>query len=563
MTQTLSHPGAHDAAADPVAAEALRAEVQEVLRGVGKALRTYLLYEGSGPALERFMESLQHRLAAFWARAGHFTVQVEEHEILFEGATVYHAGEDRSEDLAFLLYKDGVRELSFWAGFETAELAVLVEILARVHRVRSDEEDLLTLLWDHDWLHFRYRYVEPLNEGVQVPASSDRRPAPVRPVQEEEREDLVSTVSREDFREALYFLDEDELRRLEAELRREMHRDTWTDVLNCLLDRLGDGEAERQEQVIGILSDLLPTLLAARRLETAAYVLGELVGVATGGAKLGPAALRTLRGLFDQLGRPETVGELVRIVEEAGEGVSESALGTLFSYFPPEALAPLLRAGETVSAPAAKRAVLSAAERLGGQAQEHLVKLASAEDAAVAAGAARLLGRLRVTGAGPEVARLLKRPETALRVVAVEALQEMRSPAAAGALEAALEDADREVRVAAARALGALRYVPARQTLEAAIDSKRLRESDLTERIAFFEAYGELAGEGGVAMLDRLLNGKNWLGRRETGEMRACAALGLGRIRHPAAERSLAAAAADTDPVVRSAVGRALRSLKT
>jgi HEAT repeat protein len=180
----------------------------------------------------------------------------------------------------------------------------------------------------------------------------------------------------------------------------------------------------------------------------------------------------------------------------------------------------------------------------------------------MAAGAARLLGRLRVQTAAGEVAKLLTRPEVAVRLTAVEALAEIRSPNGAGALETALEDADREVRVAAARALAAIRYLPARARLEAALDGKRLREADLTERIAFFEAFGAIAGDAGVGVLDRMLNGKNWLGRRESGEMRACAALGLGRIRHPAAEKSLAAAAADPDPVVRSAVGRALRALK-
>ncbi|HEU0054883.1 MAG TPA: HEAT repeat domain-containing protein, partial [Longimicrobium sp.] len=144
----------------------------------------------------------------------------------------------------------------------------------------------------------------------------------------------------------------------------------------------------------------------------------------------------------------------------------------------------------------------------------------------------------------------------------VEALGEIRSPNASGALEGALDDAEREVRVAAARALAAIRYAPARAKLEAALESKRLREADRTERIAFFEAYGGLAGPEGVPLLDRVLNGKSWLGRRETAEMRACAALGLGRIRHPAAEKALSSAAADADPVVRSAVGRALKAIR-
>ncbi|HEX8907384.1 MAG TPA: HEAT repeat domain-containing protein, partial [Longimicrobiaceae bacterium] len=173
-----------------------------------------------------------------------------------------------------------------------------------------------------------------------------------------------------------------------------------------------------------------------------------------------------------------------------------------------------------------------------------------------------LVGRVRIQTAAGDVARLLRRPEAATRLAAVEALQELRSPTASEALEGALEDADGKVRVAAARALSVLRYAPAKAKLEAALDGKRLREAELTERISFFEAYGGLAGADGVPVLERILNGRSWLGRRETPEIRACAALGLGKIRHPAAEKALNAAAADPDPVVRSAVGRALKAVK-
>jgi hypothetical protein len=549
------------AAGTPGGDAAARAEVQEVVRGFSRALRTHLLYEGHSPALDKFVESLRERMAALWDRLPYLNVQVEEGEILWEGTAVY-TPEER-DNLAFLLYKDGVRELSFIPGFEEKDLDGFLGILARIHRLKLDEEDLLTLLWDHDWSHFRYRYVEPVSEGVKLPEASEA--AAQQQVSSAPLEDPApaQSVTTEDFREALYFLDEVEMRRLEAEVQREMHRDMWTDVLNALFDRLEDGAADRQELVVSIASDVLPTLLGAGRLDTAAYMLGELVKIATGGRKLPPPVFRALRALFDQLSRPETVNELARIVEESGDSVSREHLGALLAYFPPESLGPLLRAGEASGSEAARAALLNAAERLAAPNPAALRGFAQDADPAVAAGAARLVGRLRVTEAGPDVARLLARPEARVRVAAVEALQELRSPAASGAMEGALDDEDREVRVAAARALAALRWSPARPRLEAALDSRRLREADLTERIAFFEAYGQLAGAESVGVLDRMLNGKSWLGRRETGEMRACAALGLGRVRHPAAEKALAAAAADPDPVVRSAVGRALRTLKT
>ncbi len=557
-TSLLGEPFARGASAG---GDELRVEVQEVVRGLAKALRTHLLYEGSAnPALDRFVEQLQKGLEALWRQTSHVSLSIEEREVLYDGSAVY-SSEDR-ENLAFLLYRDGVREISLYRGFEREELAMFLGLLARVQRVRGeDQDDLLTLFWEHDWVHFRYRYVEALPEGAALPAPGAQQPGRVQ-VRDEPEPAPVSSVSTDDFRGALYFLDAAELRRLEGELVREMSRDTWTDVLNALFDRLQDGGALRQEQVVGILSDVLPTLLGVGKLELAGRVLGELVGIATGGQRLPAPVMRGLRALFDQLAQPATVSELVRTVEQAGGAISEGALGTLLSFFPPEALAPLLKAGETSASPAVRRTVLAAAERLAGGSREHAVLLLRDGDPAVAGGAARILGRLRVSTAAGDVQRLLQRPEATLRVTAVEALAEIRSPNASGAVEAALDDADREVRVAAARALATLRYAPARAKLEAALDSKRLREADLTERIAFFEAYGGLAGAEGVPLLERVLNGKNWLGRRETGEMRACAALGLGRIRHPAAEKSLNAAAADPDPVVRSAVGRALKAIR-
>lgn len=543
-----------DAAGDPV----VRAGVQEVVRGFSRALRTHLLYEGHSPSLDRFVETLRDRMAALWEHLSYLNVQVEDGEILWEGTPVYE-GEER-DNLAFLLYKDGVRELSFMPGFEEKDLEAFLGLLARIHRLKLDEEDLLTLLWDHDWSHFRYRYVESLSEGVHLPEGSPAStlPAPVPPREEAPPQ----TVSTEDFREALYFLDEDEMRRVEAEVRREMTRDLWTDVLNALFDRLEDGTPERQASIVAVLGDVLPTLLGAGRIDRAAHLLEQLVGIATSASRPPAAVLRGIRGLFEQLAHDETVAELVRTVEEAGDAIRPEHLGALLAFFPPESLGPLLRAGDSTALPAARESLMAAAERLAAPNPAALRTFVQHEDAAVAAGAARLAGRLRLAEVAPDLARLLRRPEARVRLAAVEALQEVRSSSAAGLVEAALDDADRDVRIAAARALVALRWAPARAHLEAALDGRRLREADLTERIAFFEAYGALAGIEAVPALERILNGKKWLGRRETGEMRACAALGLGRVRHPTAERALAAAAADPDPVVRSAVGRALRTVR-
>jgi HEAT repeat protein len=96
--------------------------------------------------------------------------------------------------------------------------------------------------------------------------------------------------------------------------------------------------------------------------------------------------------------------------------------------------------------------------------------------------------------------------------------------------------------------------------LEAAVDGKALRSADLTEKMAFFEAYGLLAGPKGVERLSALLLGSGGLLRRkEDPETRACAAMALGKIKTPEARHALELAAKDKEALVRNAVNKALR----
>jgi HEAT repeat protein len=135
----------------------------------------------------------------------------------------------------------------------------------------------------------------------------------------------------------------------------------------------------------------------------------------------------------------------------------------------------------------------------------------------------------------------------------------MPSSALAGALQRLLKDSDRELRVGAARVLGKTKYAPAALEIRKVLEEKEFRQTDVTEKIAFFESYGLLAGESAVGFLEKILNGRGFLGRREPADLRAGAALGLGKVRTVSALQALDAAKKEEDPIVRSAVNRALK----
>jgi HEAT repeat protein len=77
--------------------------------------------------------------------------------------------------------------------------------------------------------------------------------------------------------------------------------------------------------------------------------------------------------------------------------------------------------------------------------------------------------------------------------------------------------------------------------------------------MAFFEAYGSIAGANGLKALSGILLQRGLLKMKEPPETRACAAVALGRIKTPEARELLQKATEDKDLVVRNAVNRALR----
>src|SRR2546423_11689406 len=200
-----------------------------------------------------------------------------------------------------------------------------------------------------------------------------------------------------------------------------------------------------------------------------------------------------------------------------------------------------------------------AAGRLAGSNSAELIRLIGSDDEAVVLEAIRRAAALKSPAAVPALGKMLTVGEADMRLAAVTALADIGSPGAMQMLERALTDEDREVRIVAVRTLGAKNARAAVPKIEATIKGRDLRESNLGEKMAVFEAYGLLCGDAGVALLDGLLNAKGFMGKKDDSEIRACAAMALGKINTPKASDALKKAAGEKDVMVKNAVSKALR----
>lgn len=541
-------------------------QVADLLQVLSKALRANQLYLPNNPVYQKAIANLQEAFRRLWEVLDELVLDVGEVELNWEGNEVYRQDE-KHESLAWTLFKDGIRTVTFRKGAEDAET---VRFLAVINRARSlppeAPDDLLTLLWSEDFKSIAYTFRELSADNVAplevdeaqtgVPASAVRET-----VQEEAPAAARSVVSMEDFDSTLYFLDEREIEYLRSEVEREYAQDLRRNVLAMLFDLLElQTYSTVRAELISILENFIPYLLGAADFRSVAYILREIKVVLQRARDLLPEQRVALRGLPGRLSEPDALSQLLQSLDEAAVHPSEEDLGELFIELQAEALETLAGWLPRLSSDRVRTLVRGAAERLAQANPAEVLKVLGGDDATVQLEVVRLAGRLRLLGATEAVGKLLETGTRAVKLAVVEALMAIASPSAVRFLERGIDDGERDVRVACVKYLGFRGHRNAFPRIEAAVIGGKLRGADLTEKIAFFEAYGALAGAVGIAPLERILLGRGGLlARREDAGTRACAAMALGKIRMPEARAVLEQALQDKEALVRNAVGRALR----
>ena len=561
-----------------------RARVEELLRLFGKAARAHQLYLPNNPVYKAAHDALRAAFVPIWEAVDEIALVFTESEVKWEDAVVLEEQTRGSDSLPWLFYKDGVRELRMLRGFEPEELDKLLNILQRVRKASPDEDDLLTLLWQGDFVFLRYRYVDlsveptvPLADGGEALASSDRErhemieravagavaPGHAGDVSDSDDEPEArksSVVSVSDFDGTLYFLDEREIEYLQSEVQREYETDLRKNVVSALLDIFEQQTAPAiRTEVAEILDSLMLHMLSAGQFANVAFLIRESLIAAQRAADLTLEQRDRLASLPQRLSAPEALAQLIESLDESPDPPSSGDVLELFEQLRGPALGTVLDWMGRLQNARLRPMLEHAASRLASQNTAELVKLIASPTRHVSLEAVRRAGALQSPAAVAPLARVLADGAPELRQAAVQSLSEIGSPGALQGLERAIDDQDRDVRIAAIRVLQTRAYRPALPKLEAMVKGKALRDADLTEKMAVFEAYGSLCGETGVTALANTLNGKSMFGRRDDAEIRACAAVALGRIHTASSIDALRKAANEKDVVVRNAVTRALR----
>ncbi|MEE8250380.1 MAG: HEAT repeat domain-containing protein [Gemmatimonadales bacterium] len=562
--------------------QAAIAPVEEMLHLFSRGLKAKRLYMDNNPVYQQAMKDLQSSFEAIWNDRESLTLELSETELICDEKPV-HKDPTKAESIAWILHKDGIRSITLDRGVEETELVLFLAVINKARSLPPEsEDDLLTLLWQQNFQLVRYDFVEiGLGDVESIELGDTKLSATPQQIATELAQESTaqqqSTAAegsavgsavvapvREEPELRPYFLEEEEIEYLRAEVQREYSQDLRRNTLSMVLDILElQPKPDTREEVIAIVENFIPYLMEERDIKAINYALGEIKIVLRRVTDLEPEHVKLLEEIPRRVSQGDALRDLLKGIATSENAPPRGEWEQFLNHLTPDAVGPILASlpdlGETEFAGALRELV----NRFLQRSPDEFSRVLESDDLDILERSVKLAGELQMTQAVPNLAMRLNHEVAAIRLAVAEALGQIESPGALLELRKALDDSDSDVRTAAVKAFARTKNLGALDKITEAITSKSLRQANLAEKTAFFEAFGILAGEDGIAELKPLLLGGGFLGKKAADlETRACVTVALGKIGGPRARALLEKAVRkDKHPLVKNAAQNVLKEM--
>jgi hypothetical protein len=510
-----------------------------------QTLKSYRLYESNHPVLSRYLEKLKKDFDHYFDEFDSFSLQVGEHRLFYRGKVVYES-QDVRESLAFLFFRDGIREIQFIRELEFREVVDFLEVVRSADTVNRFEDDLVTLLWEKDFSHIMITTVDEfLEEGIGlVPATEEDlvnkmeyRGGEGASGGEGEKEAEPPGVGAEGIRQALNLVSGQSLVQAcqltpqeATEIKRTTRREQESDYVFILIDNLIEillhlGEdMDAYENMIAFFERTIDSLLEQKEIRKAVMVLKNLNDTMESIA-LKDKQIFAVRRIIESISGPRPIELLGKAIKGNGEKESD-AIQECLRLTTKQAIEPLCKIlGELDSGKWRKIICDHLAEACREDIQP-LVKFLTHPNPMLICHILYILGKIE----HPSTVKYLRNlavhanPKVREETLQVLARLGMRGK---DLVFKFLGDPLPSIRGRASLTLARIAKGDAVKPLMAIILSEDFFKRELDEKSSFFRALGETRAKEVIPALEKIARKRKWFQKAKWQEMRLCAANAL------------------------------------
>ena len=509
-----------------------------------QTIKAYRLYDSSHPILLKFVERLKKDFAQYFEEFTSFSLQVGEQQLFYHGNVVYES-EDVRESLAFVFFKDGIRELRFHRGLEVEELLDFLNVVRRSDAVNRMEDDLVTLLWEKDFSHITFATMDEFLEkgSIFVPATEqdlldgmEFKPTEAAGPQEGEGEDQAhgfGVLTDESLRQALNpspgqslvdacQLTPNEVERINRGIQEEYRSEHLVVLIDSLVEillHLGD-DMDAYENMISFFERLNQTLLNQKEIGKAARML-QRFKEAIESMVLKDKQIFAIRRILEGASSAESVKLLGKTIQSAAGVPTETILHYL-DFLTPKAVDPLCTLLGDMDSPKWRKEIGSLVANLAHEDIQPLVKFLSDPNPHLVCEVVNILGNIRHPSTLKHIGKLTGHPEHSVREETLQVLAKFGGKARE-IIQRLLADAVPEIRGKASLILARTIKHEAVRPLSEIILSDDFYKRAYEEKVSFFKALGETGSKEAMPILEKIAKKRRWFKKSKWEEMRLCA----------------------------------------
>jgi HEAT repeat protein len=544
-----------------------------------KAVKAFRFYPPDNPTLKGLRDQLLKKFQFFLNKYPSFVIRVGEYDLSYKGKVLYE-NRDVKTSLAFSLYKDGLREIRFMKNLEEWEVQGILDILKQSEEINRLEDDLVTMMWEKNFVHVSYLAADEFLEEIPVMipdhVGSFRKDLVLKPLAHHVEVDLAEEGSGEgvNLNEALskiseepspfvsdrsvYALTPEEGERLRKDVNTEVDPIFAVNAMDILFEILVlEKDQESYQDAVNTLIKVLDTFLAHGQFVHATDLLKRV--------SLLPKIYVLGDWQIDKIGEiPLKAGEELRIARIGKtlekEDVPLEEVNAYLSLLQENSIQPLVRLLGELKNSKARRVFCDALAGIGKNAIELFLPFMEDRRWFLVRNIVYILGRIGKEESLPYIQKAFNHEENRVRREAIQALGLIGGQKSVGLLVRALTDDDVRIRCMAAINLGKAGKKAGLIPLVEIVQSKEFYKREPVEIKAFFNGIGMVGSDEVVPILQDLLERKSWFGRGKADEIRMGAAHALAMIGTPDAKAILEAGIDSKDETLREACTQALKS---
>jgi HEAT repeat protein len=553
-------------------------QAKDLINTFVKTIKAFRLYPPENPTLVGFIDQVYRKFQLFLNRYHYFMLKIEENKLSFRGVTLYE-NPDLKTSLAFQLYKDGVRELRFMEGLEEGEVDGLIDIMKRSDSINKMEDDLVTLMWEKDFIHISYlatdEYLEEMPAIIPANIEQFRANLTFEPPPQSEMGDIEEETdgTEVDYYEimkrvensplvgvdrSVYFLTPDELEGLRKEVESETAPSFVFSVIDILFEILAlEKSPQPYQETTGILQKLLDALITLGEFQKASELLTR-VNIILNTYELKDWQVDAIRQLSDKAGEPQRIEKIGKILDK-GEEIRLEEVSNYLTLLKPNSIQPLIKVLGELNNSRARRMLCEVLIEIGKGNMELIIPFIDDHRWFLVRNIAYILGRMGKESVLPTIQKALNHEEARVRREAIQALGIIGSSKAFDLLGKALNDQDDRNRSMVALNLARVGKKASLPALLEVVQAKDFSKRDSAEIKAFFDAIGMVGSNDAIKPLEKLLEQKSWFGMGKKDEIRLRAASALALIGTAEARSILEAGRNSKDENIRQACLQAMR----